>query len=226
MDRFRKLTTIALISGSLAGLLLFLVQHFAVFPLIEKAETYESAAEHAMPGMSSEAAEWHPSEGFERTGLTALTTVVTSIGFAAILFSIVSLTNASLNWKTGALWGLAAFVCVDVAPALGLPPQPPGVAVADLYSRQLWWSATVALTALGLWWMAKTGRPWRLRVLGIVGLVIPHLIGAPVATGATVVPAALIHSFALASILTTGVFWISLGLIGGSIYGRWTKSAD
>ena len=55
-----------------------------------------------------------------------LTTVLAAIGFAALLFGFVVLTPSPLNWTKDALLGLASFVSIDLAPALGLPPQPPG----------------------------------------------------------------------------------------------------
>ena len=211
--------TAVLGAGIVAGLLLFVLQHFTIVPLIEKAEVYESAAQR-MPGMHHEDEGWQPAAGAERTLFTALSTVLTAIGFAALLFGIVALKPISVDWRKGALLGLAAFVCVDLAPALGLPPQPPGVAVADLFARQFWWAATVIYTAIGLWLLLDRRKPWSLRLIGLVGLILPHVIGAPVATGETSVPASLIHQFALVSILTTGMFWIALGSIGGLLYRR------
>jgi cobalt transporter subunit CbtA len=221
VDRFRILISVALVSGTMAGLFLFVVQHFAIFPLIEKAEVYESAAaEHTMHGMHQEDEAWRPSSGAGRTLFTAPTTVLSAIRFAALLFGTVALKPVSLNWRKGALWGLAAFVCVDLAPALGLPPQPPGVAVADLSARQLWWVATVGATAIGLFLLFSSQRPWPIRLSGLLGLILPHVIGAPVATGGSSVPQQLVHQFALLSILTTGMFWIVLGSIGGLVYQR------
>ena len=46
MIRFRKLMLVILLAGTAAGLLLFIVQRFTTFPLIEKAEVYESAADN------------------------------------------------------------------------------------------------------------------------------------------------------------------------------------
>jgi cobalt transporter subunit CbtA len=146
--------------------------------------------------------------------------VLSAIGFAALLFGTLALKPVCLTWRKGALWGLAAFTCIDFAPALGLPPQPPGVAVADLYARQLWWVATVAATAIGFWLLFDNGKPWRIRLIGLAGLILPHAVGAPVATGETPVPAQLVHQFASISILTTGMFWIALGSIGGFLYRR------
>jgi cobalt transporter subunit CbtA len=225
VNRFRTLTSIVLLAGTTAGLLLFLLQHFTVFPLIQKAEVYESAAEHSMAemhpsGAQREEAEWSPADGIERTLFTVLTTVLTAIGFAALLFGIAALQPASLDWRKGSLWGLAAFACIDVAPALGLPPQPPGVASADLYARQIWWVGTAISTAIGLCLLLGRKKSWQVRAAGLFALVLPHVLGAPASSGESSVPAQLIHSFALASILTTGMFWIVLGSIGGLLYRR------
>jgi cobalt transporter subunit CbtA len=220
LDRFRRLVIVVLLSGAIAGLLLFTVQHFTIYPLIEKAEVYESAADKQMPGMHHDDEGWHPAEGFERTSFTALSTVLTAIGFAALLFGTAAIAPVSLNWKKGALWGLAAYTCIDLAPAWGLPPQPPGVPVADLYARQLWWVATAIATAIALWLLLDRRKLLPVRLLGLLVFAVPHVIGAPVAMGESSVPAELVHRFAVLSILTTGIFWIALGSIGGLFYRR------
>jgi cobalt transporter subunit CbtA len=217
--RFRKLVYLALASGTVAGLLLFIVQHFTIFPLIEEAEVYESAAEKSDTHHHEDEG-WRPTQGFERTAFTVLTTVVTAIGFSAVLFGIAGLFPIALNARKGLLWGLAAFVCVDLAPALGLPPQPPGTVVADLYARQEWWILTVISTAAGLWLLLNRQRPAPIRLIGMPLLILPHAIGAPVARGDNAVPAALIHQFGIFSILTTALFWMVLGVVGGSLYTR------
>jgi cobalt transporter subunit CbtA len=220
MDRFRKLATVALLSGTLVGLFLFVVQHFTIFPLIQKAEVYESAADKQMPGMHHDDEGWHPADGIERTSFTVLSTVLTAIGFAPLLFGTAAIAPVSLDWRKGALWGLAAYICIDLAPAWGLPPQPPGVPVADLYARQLWWVCTVIATAIALWLLLDRRKVLPVRLLGLLVFVVPHVIGAPVAIGESSVPAELVRQFAALSILTTGIFWIALGAIGGFFYRR------
>ena len=213
MNQFRRLMFVVLLSGALAGLVLFVVQNVTVIPLIEKAEAYETAAHpHAEEG-------WQPAQGWERTSLTALGTILSGIGFAAMLFGSMALSGAPVSTRRSALWGLGAFACFGLAPALGLPPQPPGVAVASLYERQLWWVGTAIATAFGLWLLFGRGRTWLLRIGGLVCLVLPHVIGAPVATGENAVPAQLIRQFTIASLASTGVFWLLLGTIGGWMYG-------
>ncbi len=220
MDRFRQMMTVVLLSGVTVGLILFAVQHLTMVPLIQTAETYEKAGEEAMPGMAHHDEGWQPAEGWERTSFTALATILTGIGFAAVLFGVVFLAGKPLDTGRGLLWGFAAFVCIDLAPALGLPPQPPGVAAANIYARQIWWTGTVVATAFGLWLLIGKGLPWLLRGVGIVSLMLPHLIGAPKPNGQNVVPVELIHRFTILSIATTGMFWLLLGLVGGFLYNR------
>jgi cobalt transporter subunit CbtA len=220
VSQFRKLMLAVFGSGTLAGLVLFLLQHFTVVPLIQAAETYEAAGQQAHSVASHEDEGWQPAEGWERTSFTALTTVLTGIGFAAMLFGVMALGGRTIDTRHGALWGLAAFACVSLAPALGLPPQPPGVAVADLHQRQLWWFGTVIATAAGVWLIAGPRRTWLLRSCGAICLLLPHLIGAPVDTGETRVPAELVRRFSIASVATSGIFWLLVGTLGGLIYSR------
>jgi len=220
VSQFRKLMLAVFGSGALAGLVLFAVQHFTVVPLIQAAETYEAAGQEAHSVASHKGEGWQPAEGWERTSFTALTTVLTGIGFAAMLFGAMALAGKTINARHGALWGLAAFACLSLAPALGLPPQPPGVAVADLHQRQLWWAGTVIATAIGVWLIAGRRRTWFLRSCGAVCLLLPHLIGAPVATGENRVPAELVRRFSIASVATSGIFWLLVGTLGGLIYSR------
>jgi cobalt transporter subunit CbtA len=115
----------------------------------------------------------------------------------------------------GALWGLAAFACIHLAPAAGLPPLPPGSAAADLGERQLWSAATVAATALGLWLLAGRGHAWPLRVAGLALILAPHVYGAPAPVGRNLAPPPLMRRFAAASLATTCLFWLLAGAIGG-----------
>jgi cobalt transporter subunit CbtA len=216
VSQFRKLMLAVFGSGALAGLALFSVQHFTLIPLIQVAESYESAHSDA----PHEDEVWQPTEGWERTSLTALTTVLTGIGFAAMLFGVMAVAGEIINTCHGALWGLAAFACFGLAPAFGLPPQPPGVPVADLHQRQIWWAWTVLATAVGLWFIAGKKRSWILRICGVVCLLLPHLVGAPVATGEHSVPNQLVHRFTIVSVATSGIFWLLAGTLGGLIYSR------
>jgi predicted cobalt transporter CbtA len=54
----------------------------------------------------------------------------------------------------------------------------------------------------------------------VICLVLPHAVGAPAAAGESVVPALLVRRFVIASLTTTGLFWVALGIVGGIIHGR------
>jgi len=92
VSRLRQLVILVLCSGALAGGVLFTIQHFTIVPLIEAAERYEGQADHQDDHADHQHAnhqhntEWKPAEGGERTAWTGVTTVLTGIGFAAILF--------------------------------------------------------------------------------------------------------------------------------------------
>lgn len=223
MSQFRRLALVAITSGTLAGLAWFALQYFAVIPLIEIAETYEAASHRANSGNAHdhENEAWRPAAGRQRNTYTGLATVLTSIGFAAILFGLMGITGRLIDARRGVLWGLAAFTCSALAPALGLPPPPPGVAVAGLFDRQLWWVATVIATAAGLALIAGRSRSWLLGIGGVACISLPHWIGAPMATGGNIVPMQLVWQFTLASLATTGMFWLILGTLGGFIYNRY-----
>ncbi len=220
MDRFRRLVLLAILTGAIAGLALFVVQQILIVPLIELAETFEDAAPHAAPHADHGDEGWQPAPGLQRIGLTAVSTMLSGIAFAAMLLGAIALRGRALTLGSGALWGLAAFACFALAPALGLPPQPPGAAVADLYPRQLWWLGTVLATAAGLWLLTERALPWAVRALGLALPVLPHLIGAPTTAEVGVTPPDLICAFGIASIAASLFFWLLLGVLCGRFAGR------
>ncbi|MBV4504725.1 CbtA family protein [Pseudomonas sp. BW13M1] len=215
-------------SGLLAALLLTLLQSFWVAPLILQAETYESAApaaEHHEHGDAAShehehsAEAWAPEDGWQRVLSTTGGNLVVAVGFALILVALYSLREPN-RVATGALWGLAGFAVFCLAPTLGLPPELPGTAAADLGQRQTWWIGTAAATAAGLA-LLVFARHWLFKALGVALLVIPHLIGAPQpAVHESLAPEALETQFKIASWLTNAAFWLALGLLSAWLYRR------
>ncbi|MGF6391171.1 CbtA family protein [Pseudomonas plecoglossicida] len=215
-------------SGLLAALLLTLLQSFWVAPLILQAETYESAApvaEHhshddeAIAPHEHSAEAWSPEDGWQRILSTTGGNLVVAVGFALILAALYSLREPH-RVGAGALWGLAGFAVFCLAPTLGLPPELPGTAAAELGQRQSWWVGTAAATALGLA-LLVFARHWLLKVAGAVLLVVPHVIGAPQPeVHQSLAPEALEAQFKIASWLTNAVFWLALGLLSAWFYRR------
>ncbi|MDV9031882.1 CbtA family protein [Pseudomonas sp. RAC1] len=215
-------------SGLLAALLLTLLQSFWVAPLILQAETYESAApaeqhEHAagqaVAAHEQDSEAWSPEDGWQRVLSTTGGNLVVAVGFALILAALYSLREPG-RVSTGALWGLGGFAVFCLAPTLGLPPELPGTAAADLGQRQTWWIGTAAATAVGLA-LLVFARHWLVKVLGAALLVVPHLIGAPQPEiYESLAPEALEAQFKVASWLTNAAFWIALGLLSAWLYRR------
>ncbi|MFJ4143105.1 CbtA family protein [Pseudomonas sp. NPDC089734] len=223
---FKRIAQTAGFTGLLAALLLTLLQSFWVAPLILQAETYEKApAEHLHEHAEGTAAHshddeaWEPEDGWQRVLSTTGGNLVVAVGFALMLAALYTL-RAPGRTSQGALWGLAGFAVFVLAPTLGLPPELPGTAAADLNLRQYWWIGTAASTAAGLA-LLVFGQNGLLKVLGAAILVVPHLIGAPQpATHESLAPEALESQFILASLLTNALFWIALGLISAWLFRR------
>lgn len=221
----RRLLLIAFVSGALAGLAWLAIQLIFIVPLIERAEEYEAKPHHEATAAAHENHDddsgWHPARGSQQDAFTAAATVLTGIGLSFVLFGAVAGARQQLTATRGVLWGLAGFVCFTVAPALGLPPQPPGMPHADLTDRQIWWIITVLLTSVGLYLITSvTSRVTLSRLGGAVLIAAPHLMGAPAATGESMVPKQLVTQFVAASIAGAGLFWIVLGFVGGYLAQR------
>ena len=209
MKPFQQLMRTALVAGAMAGAVLFVFQYFFVVPRILAAERYEDHSGH------HHEAEWKPAEGLERNYYTAASTVLTGIGYAAVLVAMAALAGIPITRRNGWVWGLAGFVTFVGAPALGLPPEPPGVPVADLGARQMWWVMTVVATGAALLLVAKGWRRWPFTLAAGVLVLLPHLVGAPQAEGMAVVPADLIRAFSVVTVLGNGVFWLVVGPVAG-----------
>ncbi|MSQ60238.1 MAG: cobalt transporter [Betaproteobacteria bacterium] len=224
--RFRNIVVSALLAGLITGMLATLVQMFTTIPLIARAEVYEpSSATLPQPARQAEhhhIAPWKPSEGFERIFYTGLSTVLVAMGYGLILAALLAHFNWS-GWRDGLVLGAAGFIVFQLAPALGLPPRPPGVPEAELAARQTWWLGTVVATALGLgalyWARTHSKAIWIL--VGVVLLALPHVIGAPQPVDwQPAVPQSLAQQFAIVALITTAIFWLMLGSIEGMIFSR------
>ncbi len=251
LGRLRQIVMTAVIAGLLAGLLLTGLQRIAVVPLILEAETYENAA--GAPSHShGDAATTHAHEqagghdhvadaataptgdaiaaedesGASRFWLTLVANLVSGAGFALLLaagMSLVAATGRSIDWKKGLLWGLAGFGAFQLAPALGLPPELPGAAAAELGARQGWWLLTALLTAIGLGWLAFAPRAW-MKALALVPLAVPHLIGAPAPEHhGGLAPDSLATQYIYAALITNFVFWVALSGIAGFVNSRFMR---
>jgi cobalt transporter subunit CbtA len=161
-----RLLLAALAAGLIAGMAMTPAQYVKTIPLIMQAEAYENGGaghHHGDAAASDEAAHDHGADqsmfGFGRLGDTIVANLVAGAGFALMLAAVALLLGVEFPTGTagvtrGLLFGAAAWFCVQLAPAMSLPPAVPGFPYADLGDRQAWWMITVAASAVGLWCIA------------------------------------------------------------------------
>lgn len=213
---FRRILLSGLIAGILAGLVATAVQYVGLAPLIRSAERREAAAAHAT---AAEHHGWEPATGLQQTGYSLLANCLAGIGFGLMLSAGLAL-GGRVDLGRGLLWGMAGYLAWSLAPALGLPPELPGSAAADLGLRQAWWLGTAIATSAGLGLLAFS-RPPVLRLGGLALIALPHLIGAPQpASPGGAAPEDLARAFALVSLAMTGLFWLILGGVAAAAYRR------
>lgn len=236
----------ALGAGFAAGLIVALLQYFTTTPLIIAAEAFEGHAHHhaaragdfefngakvflahaghdkAVGGQS----EWMPADGLERTFFTSTVTVATAVGFALLLLAGMLAADGAIDARRGLGWGAAGFVVTGLAPALGLPPELPGMLAMDLVDRQIWWIGTAVATAVALWLILRSSGIV-LAALGVVLLIVPHVIGAPhpPAAEASAVPAELAARFATASLVVHAVLWALVAAFAGWLW-QWFETSN
>src|SRR4051812_19204158 len=251
MKMFRRLFIAAASAGLLSGLFVTLVHQVTTVPVILAAEVFEKAAEERTPAAAPVAdpavlpaesaasnedsheahdhdhggAEWEPQDGLQRNAFTVLADLLTGVGFALLLIAGYAVSGRSVDWRQGVYWGLAGFAIFILAPGLGLPPEVPGTAAADLTARQIWWVATALLTAggLGLLFYVREPKPLWV-VVALAMIVVPHAIGAPQpAEYASAAPESLAHRFIVATMIASLLFWVVLGALSGYFYKRFVQ---
>jgi cobalt transporter subunit CbtA len=228
----------SLVAGFVACLAITAAQQAVVAPLILKAETFEDAKgeapkadaaklgahDHgaaAQPGHHHDEDAWKPAEGIQRIAFTALANLGVGVGFALILVAAFTLAGREVDGRRGLLWGAAGFLTFTLAPSMGLPPELPGSVAAAVLPRQAWWFATAIATGTGLA-LIVFGKHVALKVLGVLAIVLPHIVGAPhpPAGEAGMAPPELAARFAVMSLATAAVFWAVLGWVSGAVYRR------
>jgi len=103
----------------------------------------------------------------------------------------------------------------------------PGMVASDITGRQIWWVAAVICAAIGLA-LLVFNKSIVFKILGLGIIALPHIIGAPhidLHTQASNVPAELAVQFVMATLLSTGLFWVVLGASVGGLMQRFGKAA-
>jgi cobalt transporter subunit CbtA len=216
---FRNLIFSALTIALIAGLFLSLYQYFLITPIIIASEIYEVLE----PSAENTVEAWSPDEGVERASFSFLANFLVCFGYGLLLMTAMT-TREALKLNRGWLWGIAAYVTLFVAPALGLSPEIPGMEAAHLEGRQTWWIVTVFVTAIALWSLAF--QPLKLKFMGGLFLIIPHIIGAPqpethgfanTDPQAVIELTALWHHFVLQTSIANGLLWLIIGILSAAL---------
>lgn len=213
----KNLFTSALFAGIAAGVFAAALQFYFVIPALLEGELYETGARvHFSATGSPESIRQAPGLGGEwaRHLMTVAFNVVTYTGYGLLLAALISfaaMKGIATSTKQGLAWGLAGFVAVQLAPAIGLPPELPGTPAAEVGPRQLWWMVTIVATAAGLGLIAfgRGVMPW----VGAVLILAPQVWGAPhLDTYFGVAPPELSAEFVTLSLGAAAAGWAMLGL--------------
>jgi len=190
-----------------------------------------SAAADGHSDHSHDAEAWAPAEGGERTFYTFVSNILAAIGFSAVLLALMVQTHMQgltrITPLKGLAWGAAGFIALFVVPAIGLPPEIPGMEAAAIENRQGWWLLAVSAAVAGLACLAFA--PTKFKTLGLVVMALPYLVGAPHPQGPAishpdaqaVTELTQLHAdFVVASAFTNLIFWLVLGLISAYLLNR------
>ena len=239
-----RMVTSALFAGFAAGLFAALLHFSFVQPKILLGEEYESGAAVRFAGVATadqddmvpvagtaepvpanEADHDHDahdhadeSSPLQRNALTVVFHTLLYCSYALILvagFALAERRGRRVTALEGLLWGIAGFVAVQLAPAMGLEPELPGTLAAPLLDRQIWWGATALCSAAALA-MIGYGRTLLWIAAASVLLALPHIIGAPeLETFSGVVPPEVAASYAARSLGLGLASWALLGWLAG-----------
>lgn len=181
---------------------------------------HDHGAESAQGSVNADEDETNP---LKRNALTIVFFALLYSAYGLMLvagFALAQHFGQRVTSREGLLWGFAGFACLHLAPALGLAPELPGTAAADLTDRQLWWAATAICTAVGLA-MIGYGRKPRWIVLALAVLALPHLIGAPELEGFSgVAPPEVASAFAARTLAVGLAAWGVMGWLAGWYWNR------
>ncbi|PTW97525.1 CbtA family protein [Pararhodobacter aggregans] len=207
--------------------------HFAAPEAAVATHDHAEAADHgtAEPAASDHGAADHgahehgdgETSTIERNALTVGFTVLLYVAYGIMLtvgFAIAAQFGKRITATEGALWGLAGFAAFQLAPGMGLAPELPGSAAADLAARQVWWWSTVVATGLGIALIAY-GRSLIATLAGAALIAAPHVVGAPLLDGYYGYAPTEVGAIFSSRVLGVGLaVWVVLGWLAGRQWDR------
>ncbi len=226
----KKMVVSAVFAGFVTAVFVSLLQFTLLVPLIQEAELYETGQLVHFGGAAATApdvADITVQTDWARNAVTAIANIPTYLSFTLILVALMAFAESkgiTVTTRNGLLWGIGGYAVVQLLPAIGLPPELPGMYAAELRPRQIWWVATLVLGGGGVAAIAF-GKNWMVWGAGILAIALPHIIGAPqpeVFGG--VVPPELAAEFTARSLAINGIVWTAMGALVAHFWSR-EKSA-
>lgn len=222
----KNILTSAVFAGVAVGCVAALLQFWLVTPSLFEGELYETGARvHFASDGTTQSVSGSPGiwEEPSRQLMTVGFNIVTFTGFAFFLvagFAIAERSGHEVTPKQGLIWGLCGFIALQLAPAVGLPPELPGTPAAEVGMRQVWWVACVLCTAAGLGLIAFGANAIAV-ALGFIVIALPHIVGAPhLDTYFGVAPPELSAHFVSLSLGAAAMTWALLGFVAALLWVR------
>lgn len=214
-----------LIAGAIVGVFIAILHFWLLQPIIVEAERYE-LGELALPTLSvdtygatsAEAKHSHADHesNITRNSLTILFLMLIWCGFGLLMGAALKTIELMTKEKTpsGLILGIIGFAAFMAFPALGLPPEPPGMPAAKLFDRQIWWIATATATLLGSG-LILLRTEWPAYITAAAIIALPHFIGTPIPhfLEPPIIPPELAALFAARTIGLALIGWLALGLL-------------
>jgi hypothetical protein len=220
----------ALIAGMAAGLTAAIFHLFFTEPIIDRAIALEEAAHsgggHDEPLVSRDSQKRGLVIGFVLLGIAWA--MVFGVAFQAAQRWLPPMSR----FKQGAIMALLAYWAVALLPFLKYPANPPGIGDPEtINERQALYAGFLALSVitvlLGIWLMRtleeRLSSPTRATSLGwavIVGVSLLLFLLMPGVAQEGELPADLLGSFRIMSILGLTIFWVTMGLLFGKLIGQ------
>jgi len=220
----------ALIAGVAAGLTAAIFHLFFTEPLIDRAITLEEASHHA--------GDHEPELVSRDTQKKGLVVGFVLLGVSwAMVFGVAF--QAAQRWlppmsrfKQGAIMALFAYWAVALLPFLKYPANPPGIGdPGTIGQRQALYAGFLALSVItvlfGIWLirslevrLRNSTRATSLGWAAIVGVSLLLFLLMPGISEEGSLPADLLNSFRVMSILGLTIFWATMGLLFGKLIGQ------
>lgn len=206
----RRLFSAALAAGAVAGIVAAIAQMWLLQPLLVAAEALE-VGNHSHT---------HDSHHLARHALTFAANIISFCGFALVMVALMEWFDPKPKLSpvlNGLLWGGLGYFTIILAPTLGLPPNLPGLPVADIAMRQIWWLLAVLSASASLWVALLAPLPiWRIAIALLI-FIAPHIYGAPTTEAVSNIPPAWSALFATRSVGISFIAWMILGAVASKI---------